>query len=1496
MTLPVRLAALVVALLPVTAVAQSVGPGSALIEAARIGDVAGVEAALAGGADPEAADTNGATALFWAAHAGFADVVRVLAEAGARLDPEGTIRVVGTGAYGSPLAAAAAGGHVAVLEALTERGVDLDQPGWDSEAGERAGWTAAQWAAFAGHADIVGALLAGGGHPLWHAPQTEPPFQIAYNFGQDGSAAVFAGLAGEWSVLRGFVGDFSAAETGRLSAGAALEQAGLGWIGAALTGDQSMVRRLDDLVHADSLTAAAARLRRLGQYEAARPLYERAREIIETAAGPDHPTTGARLNDLAGLLRIQGDYVGARPLYERALGIREVALGPDHPATATSLNDLAALHYAQGDYASARPLFERALVLKERALGLDDLDTVVSLNNLAVVLQALGEFSGAQPLYERALAVREAERGGDHPETAASLNNLGVLLYAQGDYAAARPLYERSLAIREAALGPDHPDTAVSLRNLARLIQTQGEYAPTRPLLERALAATESAFGPDHPETATSLSTLGSLLRELGEYDGARSHHERALSIREAVLGPGHPDTAGSLDDLGRLFQDQGEYERAGPLYERALAILEATLGRDHPETAASLSTLGSLLVAQGHYAAARPYYEQVLAVREAALGPGHPDTAMSQTNLASLLQVQGEYVFAQPLYERALATTEAVHGPDHPATAMCLNNLGVLLQAQGDYDSARHHFERVLAIREAALGPGHPLTATSLSTLARLLQGQGEYGAARPLYDRALAITESAQGADHPDTAVALNNLGILLQAQGDRDSARPHFERALAIREAALGPSHPTTAVSLSNLAELLHAQGDDAEARRLFERTLSICEETLGSSHPFMATILNNLGVLLYAEGDYSSAGPLYTRALAIREAALGRGHISTAVTLNNLGVLLYEQGDYTAALPLYERSLAIRESALGPDHPDAVEILINIARLYLAQGDYTSARPHVDRAVVGIGRFIVDVLPTLAPSEQRLFVSDHLPRQQGLLLTAVTWPSEEPVSGAYAALAGWKGLLFQGLRRQAALRRLASSSSDPDVRRVAIRIGILGTQIAQSYTQGAEADSLVAAKEALERQLAVILPEGARLRDIWDVEVVHGRDGATGRDGRGHLRALQAALGASGALVDIYRYVRSPSPRAPGGIRYVAVVVPGSSNGAPVQFVDLGEADGIEGLLSRWRLGIAGGGDAGEETDSLLDVLWAPIRDALPLGVERVWVSPGEQLARLPWNWLVGEDSQAAHLEVRHTPSARALLRGLAADRGATEGGVVLLAGAVEYGGEGRPFYALDSTGPEVQTVMAYAEAGGHAPRLMIGVEPTPQSFKTAAPGTRYVHLATHGYFGGSSEADLGDVLGPTRGGSVFSFDKDPTADAERAALAVRNPLVESGVALAGANDSPAGRLAAEEIVDIDLTGVRLVTLSACETGLGTEVSGQGVMGLRSAVLAAGAEAVLVALWKVPDAAAAELMGRFYRGLWAEGLDPAAALQAAQRSMRAEGRPPVEWAAWVLDGGR
>ena len=240
--------------------------------------------------------------------------------------------------------------------------------------------------------------------------------------------------------------------------------------------------------------------------------------------------------------------------------------------------------------------------------------------------------------------------------------------------------------------------------------------------------------------------------------------------------------------------------------------------------------------------------------------------------------------------------------------------------------------------------------------------------------------------------------------------------------------------------------------------------------------------------------------------------------------------------------------------------------------------------------------------------------------------------------------------------------------------------------------------------------------------------------------------------------------------------------------------------------------------------------------------------------------------------------------------------LLAFGDVDYSGLDRAVPALPATKEEVSQVSARfaSRFPKMSSRVHTGNEASKAAFLTEAGKARFVHVATHGFF---DLEHLRVALAGSRGfgGEMVSAPIEETQHREQSGG--WDPLLLSGIVLAR-TEKEDGFLTAEELQSLDLTGVDLVVLSACETGRGELAAGEGVLGLSRALSVAGARGFLLSLWKVPDAETRELMDGFYASLWAEApLTAEDALRATQLRMLAADREkdafrPSKWAAWVL----
>ena len=1087
-----------------------------------------------------------------------------------------------------------------------------------------------------------------------------------------------------------------------------------------------------------------------------------------------------------------------------------------------------------------------------------DIAEAEHLNSQVSQDYAAGRYQQAIPLAQRALDIAEKAASAEQPTiTVLSLINLARLYRATGAYAKAEPLYQHALVITEKALGPDHPVTATVLNNLAGLYYATGAYAKAEPLYQRALAIQEKTLGSEDIYTATSLDNLAGLYKATGAYAKAEPLHQRSLAIREKVLGPEHPDTAISLNSLAGLYCATGAYAKAEPLYQRALAITEKALGPGHPDTATALNNLAFLYKATGAYAKAEPLYQRALAINEKAFGPDNPSVAATLNNLASLYQATGAYAKTEPLLQRALAIKEKALGPDHPDTAVSLNNLASLYQATGAYAKAEPLYQRALAINEKALGPDHPTTSTLFDNLAGLYDATGAYVKVEPLYQRALVIREKALGPDHPDTATSLNNLAALYYATGAHAKAEPLYQRALAITEKALGPDHPDTATSLNNLAGLYNATDAYAKAEPLYQRALDIRERALGSDHPDTANSLDNLAGLYLATGAYVKAEPLYQRALAIHEKTLGLEHPDTAISLNNLAALYQTTGVYEKAMPLYQRAQDIGET--------------NTTR-FLFSGDEARKRAYLEQR-----RIDVD-----ANTSFSLAAAD--PRAKALGLTAVL---------------RYKGRVLDAVADNIALLRRNAGPKDQklfdELAVVAqqfstLAYGGLGDLSPEAYRD--RWDTLTREQERLEGELSA---RSAAFRQAVAPVTLEG---------------VRQRLPADMALVEWFRYQPlGPKVEDRGAPRYVAYVL--RREGEPVA-IDLGAAQDIEALTREFGAALS---DRRLTTPydkaarQLYGKLIEPLQSSLS-GIHRLLLSPDGALNTIPFAALI--DGNGAYLtqrfELTYLTSGRDLLA--MASPEPARGGPVVMANP-DYGQSASLRQStslpsinsdafprspdLDRSGLDFKPLTGTAEEAEALRRLLkldvrnalTGAHATEGKLK-GLHGPRILHIATHGFFLKDQEAATG-ALRPVNSNSGAP----PLPLGE-------NPLLRSGLALAGANArrsgaSDDGILTAAEAAQLDLRGTQLVALSACETGLGDVRQGEGVYGLRRALVLAGAQTQLVSLWKVDDAQTRALMVNYYKRLL-KGEGRSAALREVQKAMISDPatQHPYYWAAFLAIG--
>lgn len=1027
----------------------------------------------------------------------------------------------------------------------------------------------------------------------------------------------------------------------------------------------------------------------------------------------------------------------------------------------------------------------------------------------------------------------------------------------------------------------------------------QGNYLEAIPRARKALELAERHLKEDALLLAKFHAITAQSHHFAGQFAQAKPFYERALAIRESALGRDHPDVGVAVNNLATLYHDVGDYKKTLELSQRTLDIIEKSQGKDHPHYATALNNIAALYDTLGDYKRAEEIYLRSLEIRERVLGTSHLDVGQSLNNLGALHYQIGEFSRAEPYYQRALDLHEKLMGKEHPLTAMSLYVMGLLRQAQGDYAEAERLYLRSLNIRESKEGSDHPNTALTLNGLGEFYLNMGDYIKSERMHERSLAITEKVYGPSHPAVADGLVNLASLYIDKGDFAKAEPLLQRALKIREEAFGPKHRDVANSLNNLAVLYRARGQGDRAEPLMLRTLEVVEATTGADSPYAAIAANNLALLYLDAKNYDKALSFQQRAQAILEKQLGKEHPDVANSLTVLGMIYEAQGDYGRAESLLLRSLDLVRKSFGGWHPRVAQTYDELAQLSEAQGKTPEAVSYRARANEVRERNIATSIYSGSERQKLLYLtlfSRDVDKTVSLHLRGAPADSKA-LRAAMSVVLQRKGRALDALADNVGQLRRKATGED---RRLLDELVAAKSRLAALVLRPAGKQDL-ASREA----------EVARAEKL--VEEMEEKVGARSSDLRAliepiSLEAVRRHLPASTPLVEFVLY--RPFEARKGSYepaRYAAYVLKADGD---LKALDLGGAAEIDRSISSLREALRD--PSRRDVKQLARAADALMMERLrPLlgGATSVILSPDGDLNLIPFGALVDEQKRFL-VEVftfHYVSSGRDLPR---MSLGGHSSGRPVIVANPSYGAPARVGRVASGSTASPLSSMYFAPLPGTKQQLealsplfptglfLTGAKATEQAVK-GVDQPSVLHVATHGFFLDGSDptsdhdAGTGDQMSWRLYGS-----SDPLLKSDVTGARIVNPLLRSGLALAGANLQPAGDdgiLTALELGGLNLRGTRLVVLSACDTGLGEVRPGDGVYGLRRALVLAGAESQVISLWKVSDAATRDLMVEYYKGLRV-GKGRGEALTAVQRDMLMTTRRwhPYYWAGFIQSG--
>ena len=1195
-------------------------------------------------------------------------------------------------------------------------------------------------------------------------------------------------------------------------------------------------------------------------------------KIIGNLEGNAHPDYANLLNNLANRHIGAGNYEEAIKCHLEALSVYEKCFGKSHHNYLLSLNSLVSCYLHIGDSDKAVQLYienisEVDAEAKNDALSsmktlalieelLDELhpNDVASLNYLADYYANGGNYDKAIQFYEEALTIINEDIELNYVDYATLLNNLAVCYSYIDNNEKAIDLNTKALAIRKSHLGKKHPDYAQSLHNLAACYLEMNNYQKAIQLFREALVITQECIGKDCLEYANLLGYLAKCYTNIGNYENSIKLFIDALTIVEESIGKTNLDYSDLLQYLAQCYSEIDDYEEAIKCRSEALFIIEQCLGKFHPDYVLALNNLGSCYYNVNDYNKAIQFYKKALSARELILGKTHIDYAVSLNNLANCYSETGEYNEAVRLHTEALAIREKCLGKSHPDYAMSLNNLAGCYSYLGNYDKAIFLLEQSQLITEKSIGKSHPDYALLLNNLGSCYLDVGDYEKAIKFHTEALSVRGNSLGKDHLDYAQSLDHLAGCYSKIGDYYKATKLHEEALAIRERKLGKTNLVYAYSLNNLAGCYVEVGDYGKSIKYFEEALSILGELLEKTHPNYFTLLSNLAVCYSNVGEYDKAIKLHTEVLSLVEERYSQtNHPDYAHATINFAGCYIDIGNYEQGIKFCCEAESIIEECFGKKHPHYITVLTQLANCYWASKKTDDFVQTWNLLCELKTNHIKDHFAQMSSSMRLNFWGLNESYFKEIVPYYVYYLDDyRYIGNMYNSFLLSKGIL---LDTEIEFSKLIAESKDEKALHLYKELQYTRTFLNKQYEKPiservVNIDSLEAVAEKLEEQLierSQVYGDFTRNLSIdW--------------------KQVQKKLSKDDIAIEFVSF-----PINYDSVMYCALTLKKGYD-AP-KMISLFEAQQLDSI-SREKY---------YESTAIAKLVWKPLDEELR-DVENIYFAPDGELYNIAieslphydgegymfngWNFYrLSSTRELAKIKYHPSETKAALYGGLNYDTDITtiensqqpfdELYIAQYRSEPDSIGLRARYGTLRGTWTEVQLIDSLYSNLKYPSKVYahnIGTETSLK--KLDGQKVSNLHIATHGFYWTETELNEKEDLR----GLPFIRDNDRPRFVEDKAM------TRSGLLFAGANKVLSGKtvpegcddgiLTAKEISTLDLRGLDLLVLSACQTGLG-EIKGDGVYGLQRGFKMAGAQTIVMSLWKVDDDATQMLMTEFYK---------------------------------------
>ncbi|MBD1904397.1 CHAT domain-containing protein [Trichocoleus sp. FACHB-832] len=1007
----------------------------------------------------------------------------------------------------------------------------------------------------------------------------------------------------------------------------------------------------------------------------------------------------------------------------------------------------------------------------------------------------------------------------------------------------------------------------------------------------------------DSQSEAVTLNNIGYIYDALGEKQKALDFYSQSLPLSRATGDKAVE--AVTLNNIGLVYDRLGEKQKALDFYNQSLPLSRAT--RHKAGEALTLNNIGAVYNALGENQKALDFYNQSLPLSRTT--GDKAGEASTLNNIGAVYDALGEKQKALDFYNQSLPLSRATR--DKVGEARTLSNIGGVYNALGEKQKALDFYNQSLPLSRTTGDKAGE--ASTLNNIGLVYDALGEKQKALDFYNQSLPLSRATR--HKAGEALTLNNIGAVYNDLGEKQKALDFYNQSLSLRRATRNKAGE--AVTLNNIGAVYSALGEKQKALDFYNQSLSLRRAT--SDKAGEAVTLNNIGRVYSALGEKQKALDFYNQSLPLSRATGDK--TQEAVTLNNIGGVYNDLGENQKALDFYNQSLPL--SRATGDKTQEATTLYNVAYLERNRGNLNEAFIQMEAAieifeklrtnvasqqlrasyfalVQNYYKFYIDLLMQLhkqQPSKgfDALALNASERAKARNLLELLTEANVNIRSRGDSELIKQERTLQQQLNaaEQSRVKLLEGSYNNKQLAEIKQQIESLLTELDRvqaeirvknpAYAAISQPGAFTLNLQQIQQQVLddnTLLLEyslGEERSYLWAVTKTNitsyelPKRADIEAAAKEFYNQLKSETGSLESGMKLSQILLSPvanqlsnkrllivSDGALQSIPFAALPIPRpeinlrANSESPLKRTNSKSPVGFNrlGLLARdlnpWR--VTGTNQSTSPTPLLVQNEIVSLPSASTLGVLRSQLkgrAPAAKTVAVLADPIFTSDDK--RLTSQPQPSNTTIASD--AKRSAEEACRTSDLERLEY--SSKEAEQILKLVPASQYLQALGSKASHA----TATSPDLAQY-------RMVHFATHGCVNEDQPQLSGLVL------SLFDDKGNPTNN---------------------------GFLRLHDIYNLNLPA-ELVVLSACQTGLGKDVKGEGLIGLTRGFMYAGAKRVAVSLWRVNDTATSKLMEKYYQQMLDKGLNPVAALRAAQIEMwqTEQWNAPYYWAAFVVQG--